>query len=109
MMDFRWTQFNTIPLAAVLAGFEAALLVRTPGNSDLVNWVSNGGLLISEWDAAGWVLNTANLLDADESGGAGSFGTPVPVTFTEFLIGCNLETDCQILMQMMMELSSTEI
>jgi hypothetical protein len=57
------------------------VLVRTSGNTAVQNFVLGGGLLITEWDAAAWALNTANLLDATDSGGAG-IATGLPVTFT---------------------------
>jgi hypothetical protein len=57
------------------------ILVRTSGNTAVQDFVLGGGLLITEWSAAAWALNTANLLDATDSGGAG-IATGLPVTFT---------------------------
>jgi hypothetical protein len=68
------------PNAAQLAGLDAMVLLRIDGNADIQNFVLGGGLLVTEWVASTWALNTANLLDATDSGG-GNFGT-TPVTFT---------------------------
>jgi uncharacterized protein (TIGR03382 family) len=64
-----------------LVGFDAVILLRTTGNATIQNFVLNGGLLITEWDAADWALDTANLLNADDDGG-GFIGTGTQVTFT---------------------------
>jgi hypothetical protein len=69
------------PNAAQLAGLDVLVLVRTPGNTDIQNWVLGGGALVTEWDSSAWALNTANLLDATDSGGGG-IGTGTPITFT---------------------------
>tara|TARA_R110002126_G_scaffold10615_37_gene48989 strand:- start:2403 stop:3143 length:741 start_codon:yes stop_codon:yes gene_type:complete len=68
------------PSAAQLSGFDAMVLVRTSGNTAVQNFVLGGGLLITEWSASSWALNTANLLDATDSGGSGLGAQPV--TFT---------------------------
>tara|TARA_R110000850_G_scaffold218852_1_gene344376 strand:- start:201 stop:4634 length:4434 start_codon:yes stop_codon:yes gene_type:complete len=82
---------TTPPSAAILATTDAVFLIRTTGNADLATWVQNGGVLITEWDANVWALNTANLINATDSGGGGvSSGTPV--TFTGTSIGQTLET-----------------
>ena len=72
---------GSAPSAAQLIGFDALVLVRQPGNADVENFVNAGGLLVTEWDASAWALNTANLLNATDSGG-GFIGTGTPVTFT---------------------------
>jgi hypothetical protein len=71
---------NAVPVS--LAGFDAVVLLRTPGNATVQNFVLGGGLLITEWDASAWALNTANLINADDGGGAGFIGTGTLVTFT---------------------------
>lgn len=40
--------------ASALSAYQTILLLRTPGNTELANWVKNGGRLITEWNAAQW-------------------------------------------------------
>ncbi|XOV90078.1 MAG: PEP-CTERM sorting domain-containing protein [Pseudomonadota bacterium] len=49
------------------AGLDAVILMRTSGDASVSNFVFNGGLLITEWDAT-WTLNTANLLTPTDTG-----------------------------------------
>jgi len=77
---------NVLPSTAVLANTDVVFLIRTDGNPDLANWVQAGGLLITEWSSNVWALNTANLLQATDSGG-GSIGTDTPITFTNTTVG----------------------
>jgi hypothetical protein len=73
---------GTAPTPAQLSGLDVLILLRTSGNTDIANFVTGGGLLVTEWDASDWALNTANLLDADDTGG-GLIGIGgVPVAFT---------------------------
>lgn len=81
---------NTLPSAAILANTDVVFLIRTNGNADLASWVQNGGVLITEWNASAWALNTASLIDATDSGGGGFASTPV--TFTNTAIGQTLAT-----------------
>ncbi|MFK8164743.1 MAG: beta strand repeat-containing protein, partial [Lewinella sp.] len=78
---FNATTYSSTPSASTLAGLDAYLLIRRSGNTDLANWVNNGGLLITEWSASDWALNTSNLIDADDTGGGG-VGDGTLVTFT---------------------------
>lgn len=55
---------TAVPNAADLATYDAVILMRTPGNDNLIEWVKKGGLLITEYDASMWTLNTAKLLNA---------------------------------------------
>ena len=52
--------------------FDAVVLLRTnPTGTDstnLINYVQNGGHLVTEWSASSWALNTANLLNAEDTG-----------------------------------------
>ena len=57
--------------AASYAGLDAFILLRTTGTTELANFVLGGGLLITEWSASQWALNTVNLLNADDTGGGG--------------------------------------
>ena len=53
------------PDAAALAGVDAVIAIRSKTGNDAVrDFVLNGGLLITEWSSAEWVLDTAQLLDA---------------------------------------------
>jgi hypothetical protein len=76
---------------ANLAGLDVTILLRANGNADLVNWVSGGGLFISEWTSADWAVNTGNLLDATISGG-GLVANPDTVTFTPAGLALGLGT-----------------
>lgn len=47
--------YSTPPsTASALSAYQTILLLRTPGNTELANWVKNGGRLITEWNAAQW-------------------------------------------------------
>jgi hypothetical protein len=76
------TQFGgTAPTPGQLAGLDVLIMLRVSGNADITNFVNAGGFLITEWDAADWAIDTANMLDADVAGG-GFVGTGTPVSFT---------------------------
>ncbi len=85
------TDFGTSVNAANLSGLDAAILMRYPGNADLVNFVQNGGLLITEWSAADWAANTAGFFGSSISGG-GFVGTGTPVTITPAGVAIGLDT-----------------
>jgi len=89
---FTATDFGTtLPSAATLASYQAVVLLRYAGNSDLSAWVTNGGLLITEWDAAEWAINTAHLLNATATS-AGNVGGGTPITFSGSTLGVKLNT-----------------
>ena len=69
------------PTAAQLSGSDVAIGLPANGNSAVENFVTNGGLLITEWSASAWALNTANLLDATDSSGV-PVATGTDITFT---------------------------
>lgn len=77
--------------AASYAGLDAYVLERVDGSAALADFVTNGGTLVTEWTGADWALNTANLLDADISGG-GFVGSATPITFTAAGIDAGLAT-----------------
>ena len=54
---------------AALNGVDAVILMRTTGTNAVKDFVLNGGLLITEWDAAEWALNTAHLIDGVAANG----------------------------------------
>ncbi|MEX2616636.1 MAG: PEP-CTERM sorting domain-containing protein [Alphaproteobacteria bacterium] len=73
--------FGSVSNSAIdYAGLDVYILERTVGTSALGDFVRGGGLLVTEWDASAWALNTENLLNATDSGG-GFIGTSTPVTF----------------------------
>lgn len=77
------------PTAAQLAGVNAVIALRADGNDAVRDFVLAGGLLITEWSAAEWTLDIANLLNAD--GGTNSFiGSNTPVTLTAAGLALNL-------------------
>jgi hypothetical protein len=80
------------PSAANLAGADVAIALRSAiFNADLVNFISNGGLLITEWDSAEPALDVHNLLNAD--GGSNSFiGSDTPITVTPAGVALGLNT-----------------
>jgi PEP-CTERM motif len=67
-------------------GLDTVILLRTsPTDSvstDLQNFVLGGGRLITEFTGADWALNTANLLNADVTGGA-TISPNTTITFTQ--------------------------
>lgn len=68
-----------------LSGFDLVILSRRAGTVGLKNYVENGGNLVTEWFAADWTLNEANLLAADGQVGFSPstfVGTNTPITFT---------------------------
>ena len=76
------TNFGTsTPTAVDLVGFDTVIALRQNGNADVANFVTGGGLLITEWTSNDWALNTANLLNASVSGG-GFVASPDTVSFT---------------------------
>jgi hypothetical protein len=86
---FTVTDFGgTIPSAATLSSYQAAVLLRMDGNSTLASWVSNGGLLITEWSAASWAAG--NVLANVSSASAGSIGSGTAVTFSASTLGVKL-------------------
>lgn len=72
---------NVAPTTAQLAGFNIAIVLRSDGNTDVVDWVASGGCLITEWTGAGWAVDGASLLDASVAT-YGQIGTGTPVTIT---------------------------
>lgn len=74
--------------AGSLASVDAVVLLRTSGNSALANFVQNGGLLITEWNAATFGMS---LFGGSASTG-GFVGTNTPVTFTAAGIAGGLST-----------------
>ena len=66
--------------AADYLTMDAVVMTRTQGDANLINFISNGGLLITEWNSS-WALNTANLLTPTDSGHPGSRSfDPVEIT-----------------------------
>lgn len=65
--------------------FDAVVLLRTNptgiDSTNLINYVQNGGHLVTEWSASSWALNTANLLNAEDTGST-NVGVNTTVTFT---------------------------
>ncbi|MDM7861112.1 PEP-CTERM sorting domain-containing protein [Alteromonas sp. ASW11-36] len=73
---------NSSSTAADLAAVDQVWLIRTSGNATLLNYVSNGGVLITEWSAAEWAVDTVSMLNADVAS-ISYQGNAVPVTFTQ--------------------------
>ena len=65
-----------------LSSFQVVVALRKPGNDAVKQFVLDGGLLITEWNAAGWALDVANLLDAD-AGGIASLGLQALISITD--------------------------
>jgi len=72
---------NASSTAADFAGLDQVWLIRTTGDVDLINYVNNGGTLVTEWSGADWAVNTASMLDATAIN-RGFVGTGTPVSFT---------------------------
>jgi hypothetical protein len=75
--------YSTPPsTASALSAYQTILLLRTPGNTELANWVKNGGRLITEWNAAQWALDQVKLLGAGtKTNTSGYVGSSTPITF----------------------------
>jgi hypothetical protein len=88
------TNFDTTPPASY-AGFDAVVLLRfQPAGADstnLANFVTGGGLLITEWTGGNWAADVANLIDADVAS-FGFVGTGTPVTLTAAGLALGLGT-----------------
>ncbi|MEM7059548.1 MAG: VPLPA-CTERM sorting domain-containing protein [Pseudomonadota bacterium] len=76
--------------APALANLDVLILNRVNGNQAVVDFVNNGGLLITEWSASDWALDTANLLDARDVGG-GFVASGTTITFTAAGQATNLD------------------
>jgi len=72
---------NASSTAADLAGLDQVWLIRSTGDADLTDYVSNGGTLVTEWSGGDWAVDTASLLDATATS-LGYVGTDTPITFT---------------------------
>lgn len=87
---FTATDFaSTIPAKSILDNYDAVILLRMNGNDDLKNWVNDGGLLITEWDATAWAVDVANLLNADVQTSS-SVGAGTSITFATTTLGNKL-------------------
>ena len=75
--------------AAQLADLDQVWLIRQNGNSNLVDYVDNGGTLVTEWSGANWALSTAALIDANADS-LGFVGTNTQITFTQAGLDLNL-------------------
>jgi len=73
---------NSASTAADLAGLSQVWLIRSVGDNDLINYVNNGGTLVTEWSGGDWAVDTASLLDANATT-LGYVATNTPVTFTQ--------------------------
>lgn len=72
---------NVIAANPGFTGADIVILLRADGSLDLQNWVLGGGNLLTEWTGADWALGSANLINADVSGG-GFIGTNTTITFS---------------------------
>jgi Cadherin-like len=75
--------------AANLNEYDVIILNRTPGTADIAQWVNDGGLLITEWDASEWALDVANLLSADSNPG-GFIATNTTINITSAGVAAGL-------------------
>ena len=66
--------------SAAYGFFDQVWLIRQDGNQDVIDYVDNGGTLVTEWSAGGWAVD-ASMLDASSTL-LGSIGTDTEVTFT---------------------------
>jgi len=51
--------------AAQLATLDQVWLIRQNENSNLIDYVGNGGAFTTEWSVADWVLDTVSMLDSN--------------------------------------------
>jgi hypothetical protein len=82
---------TVVPTSSNYTGVDVVVLLRADGDANLLNWVTGGGNLLTEWSGADWALNTANLLNADVTGG-GFIGTNTTVSFTPEGLAAGLGT-----------------
>lgn len=81
--------FGTSANAGQLAGLDAVIGLRADGNNDVLDFVLNGGLYISEWQAAEWALDVANMFDAD-GGNNLHFGSGTNITQSNLALSMGL-------------------
>lgn len=81
--------FGGSATAAQLEGLDAVIGLRADGNNDVLNFVLNGGLYITEWRAAEWALDVANMLNAD-GGNNISFGSNTNITQSDLALSMGL-------------------
>lgn len=74
---------------ADLAGLDQVWLIRQNGDADLVNYVQNGGTLVTEWSGADWAVTSASMLDATVNS-LNFVGTSTPITYTSAGTGLGL-------------------
>ena len=76
-------QNSAAPSASALQGVDAVISMRnTDGNDAVKDFVLGGGLLITEWNAAKWAIDTAKLLDGKTNNNK-SIGTGTTITQTD--------------------------
>jgi hypothetical protein len=83
------TNFGGSIDAGQLNGLDAVIGLRADGNGDLLNFVLGGGLYITEWRAAEWALDVANMLDADGVG-IQRIGGNTPITQSALALSMGL-------------------
>lgn len=69
-------------VASDYAGLDQVWLIRQSGSNNLIDYVNNGGTLVTEWSGSAWALNSASLLDATDTQ-IGYVGTDTSITFTQ--------------------------
>ncbi|MDH3452911.1 MAG: PEP-CTERM sorting domain-containing protein [Gammaproteobacteria bacterium] len=85
------TAFGAVT-AGNLAGQNVAILLRgAAANADLDNFVQSGGLVITEWDAADSLVNSAFDYFGAQISGGGFIGTATPITVTAAGIAAGLD------------------
>ena len=68
--------------AAELATLDQVWLIRQNGNANLIDYVGNGGTLVTEWSGADWALDTVSLIDANADSYA-YISNNTQITFTQ--------------------------
>jgi hypothetical protein len=71
---------SSAPNASQLASHEVLIMLRRTGTNDISTWVQSGGLVITEWTSADWVIQ-AGLVQG--SGGSGGCPGTQGVNFTQ--------------------------
>ena len=75
-----------------LSELDQVWLIRQDGSANLIDYVNNGGTLVTEWSGAGWAVDTASLLDATATS-LGFVGTGTSITFTSEATDLGLGTN----------------
>ena len=85
-------QSAAAPGADKLAGVDAVIAMREAGNDAVRDFVLGGGLLITEWQAVQWAIDTVKLIDGKTSSNT-AIGHGTTITQTDAALALGLGDD----------------